>query len=138
MQLTKFSVAFVGLFTAAEAIKNCQTYTADVRETSWNSPAELDCYAIQASGESHEYTVTWKGSDGQKKLAKSGSCTLSVLVNGNDSGIAFGNEDVAEVTKLAIQKFQQTLDGVLRVGGQGTMVCDGKLANWAISSSAMK
>ncbi|KAK0718883.1 putative necrosis-inducing factor-domain-containing protein [Apiosordaria backusii] len=137
MQLTKFAAAFIGLFTAAEAVKNCQTYTADVRETSWNSPTELDCYAIQASGESQEYTVTWKGPDGQKKLAKSGTCTLSVLVNGDDNEITFGNQDVAEVTKLAIGKFSQTFDGVLRLGGQGTMVCDGKLANWAMNSNAM-
>ncbi|KAK0665864.1 putative necrosis-inducing factor-domain-containing protein [Cercophora samala] len=131
MQLTKFAVAFIGLFTSAKAIKNCQTYTADVRETLWNSPAELDCYAIQASGESQE--CTYKGSDGQKQLAASGSCHLRVLVNGNDNEVTFGNQDAAEVVKLAIGKFAGTLDGELRVGGQGTMTCGGTLVNWAIN-----
>ncbi|KAK4199614.1 putative necrosis-inducing factor-domain-containing protein [Triangularia verruculosa] len=133
MQLTKIAVAVTGLVSAAEATKNCQTYTASVKETSSNSPPELDCYAVQASGEDHEYTVSWKGSDGQKQVASSGECNLSVLVNGADNEVAFGNQDVAEVTKLAIEKFKQTLDGVLRVGGQGTMTCNGVLVNWAIN-----
>ncbi|KAK4660210.1 hypothetical protein QC762_117065 [Podospora pseudocomata] len=130
MQLANFAITFIGLFTVAEAIKNCQSYTADVRETLWNSPAEMDCYAIQATGESQE--CTYKASDGQVQLAASASCHLQVRVNGDGNEITFGNQDAAEIVKLAISKYQATLDGVLRVGGQGTVTCGGKSANWSI------